>query len=68
MESMGGFTTQYTFMHAAKGVLLPLRGEDGGMGEEYIDFTELDDRLDSASGALLSCLCSPVCIPTCDQE
>ena len=46
MENTGGFTTQCTFMHAAKGVLLPLRGEDGGMGEEYIDFTELDDRLD----------------------
>lgn len=40
-------------MYIAKGVLL-LRGEEVGMGEEYIDFIELDDSLDWASGDLHS--------------
>lgn len=38
-------------MCTAKGVL-PLRGEDLGMGEECTDFTERDGRLDGASGGL----------------
>ena len=40
-------------MYTAKGVLL-LKGENVGMGEESIDFTELDYWLDWASGGLHS--------------
>lgn len=60
-------TEQLASVHTAKCILLPLRRKDMGMGKEYIDFTEPDDRLDWASGGLHSHLHSPDSIPICHQ-
>ena len=40
---MGSIIAQQAFTYTAKGVLL--RVKDVEMGEEYTDFTELDDRV-----------------------
>lgn len=55
------------FTHTAKEISLPLRGEDVRTREEYIDFPELDDRLNWASRGLYSHLTHQVSSSIYDQ-